>query len=154
MSIENDRPILFEQYKLCVEMADRVSSRRIQTNQFYLSLLSALLAIVAFALNKDTTIVHINYFVLFPIAVLGLLLCFIWYFNLESYRQLNSGKFQVIQEMEKQLPYACFDEEWKKLKVGQPKGYLRLTKVEKFIPLIMAIPYAILLVYAIYIVAR
>jgi hypothetical protein len=149
MNTNNNTPFLLEQYKLCVEMADRVSSRRIQTNQFYLSLLTALLGIVAFALNKDSTLIHIHYFVLFPIALLGLLLCLVWYFNLESYRQLNSGKFQVINDMETQLPYACFTEEWQKLKADDPKGYFRQTKIEKFIPMIMAMPYAVLAIYSI-----
>lgn len=67
MSNDNQTAYLLDQYKLCVEMADRVSSRRIQTNQFYLSLLSALLAIVAFSLNKDSSISYASQFVLFPI---------------------------------------------------------------------------------------
>jgi hypothetical protein len=40
---------LLEEYKLYVQMADNVSARRAQANQFYISVLSALLAVVAFA---------------------------------------------------------------------------------------------------------
>jgi hypothetical protein len=38
---------LMEQYKICVEMADRVSVRRNQANSFYISLLSALIALLS-----------------------------------------------------------------------------------------------------------
>ena len=37
---------LLEQYKLYVEMADRVSQRRDQSNRFYVTIVSALAAIV------------------------------------------------------------------------------------------------------------
>ncbi|MCP4702871.1 MAG: hypothetical protein GY862_39325 [Gammaproteobacteria bacterium] len=143
---EQNTSHLLEQYKLYVEMADRVGSRRIHANQFYLSLLTALLGIAAFAFGADT---RAQDFLLIPVALLGILLCMVWYVNLESYRQLNSGKFKVIHELEARLPYACFDEEWKKLKAGKKSGYQRMTKVEKQIPLVMAVPYLILLVYGV-----
>ena len=38
---------LIEEYKLFVQMADNVSARRSQANQFYISVLSILLAAVA-----------------------------------------------------------------------------------------------------------
>jgi hypothetical protein len=37
---------LLEQYNLYVEMADRITTRRAQTNRFYISLLSGLLALL------------------------------------------------------------------------------------------------------------
>jgi len=37
---------LIEQYKLYVEMTDRISDRRERTNRFYISLLSVLLALL------------------------------------------------------------------------------------------------------------
>ena len=43
---EDYRAHLLEQYKLYVEMADRVSQRRDQSNRFYVTIVSALAAIV------------------------------------------------------------------------------------------------------------
>jgi hypothetical protein len=43
---ERYQQAILEQYKLCVEMADRVSARRSLTNTFFLSLNSAVVAVV------------------------------------------------------------------------------------------------------------
>ena len=103
---------LLEQYKLYVEMADRVSERRMQTNKFYISLLSGLLALfpilVSVGTSKQTVILII-------LPLLGIALCILWYINILSYRQLNSGKFKVIHEIEQYLPFPCYDKEWELL---------------------------------------
>ena len=43
---ENYQDHLLEQYKLYVEMADRVSQRRDQSNRFYVTIISALVALL------------------------------------------------------------------------------------------------------------
>jgi hypothetical protein len=43
---ERYQQAILDQYKLCVEMADRVSARRSLTNTFFLSLNSAVVAVV------------------------------------------------------------------------------------------------------------
>ena len=48
------REHLLEEYKVYLEMADRVSSRRLQTNGFFITIFSGLLAVIAFIFNKDT----------------------------------------------------------------------------------------------------
>jgi hypothetical protein len=143
---------LLEQYKLYVEMADRVSTRRVQMSQLYLSLLSALLGILMF-LTENKGIMEFKPITLFLVSLLGLSLCLVWYANLEAYRQLNSGKFRIIHDMEQNLPYPCFKKEWEQLGEGKDaKRYHRLTHVEKWIPFLVAIPYVVLLGYAIYLV--
>ncbi len=49
----SDRQILFEQYKLYVQMADNISERRNQTNRFYITLLSGLFTVLAIAADKN-----------------------------------------------------------------------------------------------------
>jgi hypothetical protein len=73
----------------------------------------------------------------------------IWFVNLLSYRQLNSGKFKVIHEIETQLPYACYDREWDILGRGTAASkYLPMTHIEQYVPAIMSIPFAMVFVYA------
>ena len=43
-SVCNDKNIMFEQYKLYVDMSDKISSRRLTANTFFLTLNSAILA--------------------------------------------------------------------------------------------------------------
>jgi len=139
---------LLEQYKLYVEMADRVSSRRVQTASFYTSILSALLALLSITSNKEL-FRGPQSFVLFTIAILGLCLCLAWAANINSYKQLNSLKFKVIHDMENYLPFPCYEMEWKILKEDKNRRrYLRLTAIEQYIPIILAIPYLCLLIYS------
>lgn len=146
-SIKSD---LIEQYKLFVEMADRVSSRRADTNRFYVTLLSGLLAAAAFILKEGFFTRNQN-IILLVVAVFGLIICFFWALNLLSYRQLNSGKYQVIHEMEQQLPFNCYDREWELLGRGKNiKKYLPLTRIEIYIPIGIAVLYFLLLIYSLY----
>ena len=56
--------------------------------------------------------------------------------NIQSYSTLNRGKFDVINEIEKQLPAKGFTIEWELMEVYK---YQKLTKVEKKVPLIILI---------------
>lgn len=110
---------LLEQYKLYVEMIDRTSARRNQMNSFYTSLLSGLLALITIVTNKDITTFQNTKFqavAFLAVALLGILLCMVWYLNIQSYKQLNSARFKVINELEQQLPFACYNKEWEFLK--------------------------------------
>ncbi|MBT9317829.1 RipA family octameric membrane protein [Leptothoe spongobia] len=146
---ENYQSHLIEQYKLFVEMADRISARRGQTNSFYISLLSALLALLSLVIDKDLFSGPASVLLFFT-ALIGLALCLTWYVNIQSYRQLNGLKFQVIHEIEALLPFPCYKREWDLLKEQrgkQKKQYIQLTTVEKYVPLIFTVPYIGLLLY-------
>jgi len=138
-----------EQYTIYVRMADQVSARRNEANKFYISLLTALLALLSILLEGGFTSIPAN-ITLLAVSVLGVLLCIVWMTNIRSYSQLNSGKFKVIHEMEDFLPFQCYKREWELLGKGSHSNrYLQLTRVEQVVPLIMALPYLGLLVYSI-----
>jgi hypothetical protein len=143
----DDRSVLLEQYKLYVEMMDRTSARRAETNKFYISLLSALLAFMVFITNKKVCPEYLD-IIMLAFCFLGVLLNVVWFINILSYKQLNSGKFKIIHKMEQELAYECYKNEWDNLKRGKDtKHYRKLTKVELFIPAILAVPYLSLLIY-------
>lgn len=145
---EKFREHLLEQYKLYVEMADRVSTRRAQTNRFYISFLSGMLALLSIVIGREI-FSDFRAIVFMAVAVLGIVLCGLWYVNIRSYIQLNSGKFKVIHEMEQHLPYPCYEKEWVILGRGrESKKYLQLTRVEQYVPIILTIPYILLLIYS------
>lgn len=145
----NDEDRILEQYKLYVEMADRVSARRTEANKFYISILSALLAFLAFVIGKNLCVGY-EKLVMISFSILGLLLVGIWFLNVRAYRQLNTGKFKVIHELEKSLPFKCYDREWEILGRGEGKEYKTLTKLESYVPIIIGIPYMLLLIYFIF----
>ena len=135
---------VFEQYKLCVEMADRVSARRNLANTFFLTLHSGLVAFLGAWLSQSQ---HGRLSVLLLLAGLLVLLalCATWWFTLRSYRQLNEGKFLVIGALEERLPARAFHRaEWEALGKGQDwRAYLPLTHVERWIPVIFAGTYVL-----------
>jgi len=106
-----------------------------------------LIAFLSLAGNKSSPISSYQPAIYIFASLLGLLLCGIWYMNIESYRQLNRGKFKIIHEMEEKLPFQCYKEEWKVLGEGRDYSrYRQLTVVEKKVPLIFCTPFLLTLV--------
>jgi hypothetical protein len=138
-----------EQYKLYVEMADRVSDRRSLANTFFLTANTFLVSVFGAIVGKDAA--HSSgsvriWFTLFALS--GLAFSFTWFFIVKSYRQLNTGKFEIIEEIEKKLPLAPYKAEWIALGEGKnPKLYRPLTGIEIIAPLTFSAIYiAILLI--------
>ena len=62
--------------------------------------------------------------------------------------KLNTGKFKVIHELEAHLPFNCFEKEWEGLTKGdETKRYFQLTRVKSYIPMILGVPFIVLLIY-------
>lgn len=143
---------ILEQYKLYVEMADRISERRMNANRFYMALLSGLLIMISFVVNKDNinALAEQQFVIYLATGILGALVCIVWFINIRSYRQLNTAKFQVIHEIEETLSYAPYKTEWEILGKGSSaRSYLQLTRIEAYVPLILILPYLTLIIYAI-----
>jgi hypothetical protein len=140
--------LLLGQYKLYVETAESVTSRRIDASKFYVTLLTALLAVIPFALSRDIP-ASVTRFVFLAIGASGIALCTTWMFSIHSYRQLNKLKFKVIDEMEERLPFACFRREWELLKqYPEEYKYRRIGVVELAVPIILLVIYTGEFVYA------
>jgi hypothetical protein len=90
MTNDKRNPDVLDQYKLAVEMADRVSGRRGAANGFYLTAASALLA-TSEGLSLAVA------------AIAGMALSLAWWAQLTSYRNLNAAKWKVIGNLEKEL---------------------------------------------------
>ena len=142
-----------DQYKLYVEMADRVSQRRDQSNRFHSALLTGLLAVISVVANLTNwqTSDHLPAVIFLTVALVGLVICAIWFINVRSYRQLNSSKFKIIHELEEQLPFPCYRKEWDILRPeAGKKRYLQITRIEQFVPFVLSIPYLVLMGYSLF----
>ena len=150
---EDYRAHLLEQYKLYVEMADRVSQRRDQSNRFYVTIVSALAAIVVvvarFSIPVGGASGALSDIGFLAIGLFGLALSGVWWLNIRSYRTLNSAKFEIINRIEKRLPFAGYSEEWEILRpLEGRKPYLQLTRVEQFVPIIFMGLFVLLSAYS------
>lgn len=137
---EKYQSAILEQYKLCVEMADRISARRALANAFFLTLNTAVLTTIG-VFWKDRP--HAPAYYLVPPLLLLLALCLAWFWLVRSYRQLNSGKYAVIGALEERLPASPYwRAEWKALGEGKDKAkYWPLTHLEQWVPCVFALTY-------------
>ena len=135
---------ILEQYKMYVESAEKVSDRRSNLNTFYLSLTTTIAGVIGYL--KTNTINNSEYLIV-ALSISGILICIYWVNLLENYRKLNSGKFKVIHEIEKELPLNLYEYEWEKLGKGNdPKLYKKLSNVEKIIPFIFGVLFLLVVI--------
>ena len=133
---------VLEQYKLYVEIADRISARRSTANTFSLTLNTVVVAILSVCAEKLSV----------PSVVIvcfaGVVLCYTWKRLINSYRQLNTAKYSVIGEFEKRLPSSPYwSAEWSALGEGKdPKKYKQLTAIETWVPIVFMLLYVLLCV--------
>ena len=124
---------LLEQYKLYVQSAENVSSRRVISNRYLLTINAALVALY----GLQSANFGQSYWTLL-IPVIGIPVCLLWYLIIKSHADLNTVKFKVIHELERHLPAAMYKHEWRLAEEGQGATYRAVTKIERWIPILFA----------------
>jgi hypothetical protein len=123
-----------EQYKLYVDSSQKVSDRRSSTISYLLTINSSLLGFVGllagFLPDRKPLVL---------LCAAGVALCAVWLSLMDSLRQLNSAKFEVINLLESRLPANVFQEEWRRL-----GSYRPLTLTEKGVPWTLIFLYVVL----------
>jgi hypothetical protein len=162
----DETSVVLEQYKLVVEMADRVSARRAGANTFFLTLNTALASafgIVSAARKTTGQNDSFDAFGIIVTAVAGIVLALVWWALLRYYRRLNGAKFDVINKIEDRLPVKPYTDEWAILHPGEPEtegeraklSWMRRVKhreatvVEQVVPWVFVVLYIILGVRAV-----
>src|SRR6266478_6113911 len=118
-----------EQYKLYVDSSQKLSDRRLSTNNYLLTINSSLLTLLGLFASL---ISYHRPLVMIPIA--GFLLSLAWFLLLTSFKRLNGAKFDVIHELEGHLPANVFKNEWHLLKIGSRRPYTPMSDLECAVP--------------------
>ena len=137
---------VLEIYKLYVQSADNISARRQSANSFFLSVNTAIIGAVGYLSDGIGSFG-------WAVSLAGIVLCVAWYRSVRAYKDLNSGKFKIIHEIETKLPISVYEAEWEAVGRGKdPKLYLPFTRIEVCIPrtfmalhatmLLLAVPWA------------
>lgn len=123
-----------ELYKIMVSSSENLVGRRQRVNTFFLTMNGALLT--AFGLIVKTTGPEtLSALGIFVLAVAGAILCGAWRSLVTSFGQLNRGKFQVINTIERYLNTAIYAAEWEALGRGEdPTIYRSFTSREIWVP--------------------
>ena len=135
----NSEAGLFDLYKIAVEMADRVSARRATANTFFLALHAAVVTVVA-ALYPASSSLPLDRSGLRLLTAAGAALSVAWLLALNRYRDLNTAKYRVITDLEKQLPSAIYTDEWRLMK-KKKIGFTELGQVERLVPIVFTVIY-------------
>ncbi len=122
---------LLELYKFYQATAEKVSDRRAQANSWMLSVNTALVGVYGY-FDKVKGLAHDPVTVwVWGIPLAGLLICMAWLALLSSYRKLNKAKYQLLQDMEKDLSVALFTRERDIYKGLRRRS---LTRIEVYVP--------------------
>src|ERR1700720_5020297 len=100
---------MFEVY---LATAEKVSDRRAQANAWMLSVNSAIVALYGY-LQADKMVIGAGQRAvwLWAIPAAGAIVCLAWAALLASYRKLNRAKFEVLMQLEADLPVPPFTRE-------------------------------------------
>lgn len=136
--------ILLEQYRIYLDLTDRLASRRTGTNSFFLALHSAVLT--AFGVFwRDPPRGVAAPWILVPV-VAAVVLCALWFLLIAHYRTLSRGKWSVVAAFEEHLPSRPFSKaEWQGVLQSHEnrRWWRRLSKLEQAVPLVFAAMYLI-----------
>lgn len=136
---------LFHQYKEYLVGITHISDRRMKCNSFFLTVNTTLIGAIGYLGIENHCAVRQPFVIL--VAIVGIILCYIWHRLIRSYRDLNRGKFTVLHEIEALLPLRTHGYEWTILGEGNnPDKYLPFTKVELRIPIVFMILHIVVLV--------
>lgn len=142
----------FEEYKFFAQNTWDMSNRRGATTNTYLTVNTAIFAIIAF-LVKD--IEFRGWWLVLaatPIFAVGVILCGVWWTLIERHRQLIGWRFEQLMTMEKQMAdsHQMYLREWqtfydsnRKLPEGQKIKRFEFTQVGKRMPQLFIVLYVI-----------
>jgi hypothetical protein len=150
-AFDYDRQLKLEQYKIMVSSTEKVSEQRLKVNNLFFTITSSILS-VGFVLGKTFGFTLISLLAVTALTILALLATYFWEKMINSYGQLNKGKFILIDKIEKSLRTNMFEEEWKILTQEikyEPNTKTETTIVKRFRTFIIIV-LAIELTYMLY----
>ena len=131
---EADTRQAFDLYKIMVDSSEGLVSRRQGVNTFFLTINGALLTASGIIIQTSGGD-RLGGAGIFVLAIAGAILCAAWRSLITSFGQLNRGKFQVINTVERYLKAAVYAAEWEALGRGEdPRVYRSFTSREIWVP--------------------
>lgn len=120
---------VLEQWKTCAEMANSNSERRLTSNNIFIAINAAIIALTSFTPDYKSIIM----------SLVGILVSVIWISSIKSYKELNRVKYQIINELEESLPTSPYKYEW--YLINKEGKYKRFTQLENNLPCIFIFLY-------------
>ena len=110
-----------EQYKIYLGDLGNIGVRYTAANGFYLSVLTALIAILALS-EANKPLAQLRPGLVVSISVAALVVCWIWSKTIGYYAVLFRIKFDILRKLEEDLDARPFHMEWQALSGVEPLG--------------------------------
>ncbi len=130
------------QYAVFVTGTERIIDRRAEVSRFFLTLNTALAGGIGFFFERalKATDAAANQSVLVGILCLaGIAACYIWRAVIVSYRRMLNNRYEVIRELEGDLPLRPHQQEMDLM--GQPGRNAPVTNLELRVPILFILAY-------------
>jgi hypothetical protein len=138
--VKDPKLALFELY---LATAEKVSDRRAQSNSWMLSVNSAIVGLYGYLQGDKMVVGTAGKAVgLWAIPAAGAIVCLAWAALLASYRKLNRAKFEVLAQLEADLPVPPLTREREIYRSDKRKSF---SQTEIWIPGCFALLYAVML---------
>ena len=121
-----------ENYKIFVESAEKISEKRANLNNIYLTFSLALFSFISVS--------KLNQVYFYILNILGILMSIIWFITIDNYSKRNKVKYEIINEYENKNKLKWFSEEEKRISV-----LTNLTFLEKLLPIAFIIIHIIII---------
>jgi hypothetical protein len=144
---EADRQLLLQQYAMMVASTEKVTDQRLKVNNLFFTVTSSVLSI-SIVIGKAFELSALSVIGMLALTLIAFIITFFWESLVRSYGKLNTGKFIVIDEIEKQLRTNMFEHEWDILK--KKLGYAPNTETEATV--VKGLRWLIILVFLIEVV--
>jgi|GEM_PF-1214887 len=105
------RQLKIEQYKIMVSSTEKVTDQRMKVNNLFFTITSSILS-VALIFGKTYSFMPLSVFAMTILTLLALITSYFWEKLVASYGKLNTGKFKLINQLEKELRTNMFEDEW------------------------------------------
>ncbi|MGN1125471.1 MAG: hypothetical protein ACI4SM_04725 [Candidatus Gastranaerophilaceae bacterium] len=137
--------LIFAQYKLYAEQKERFIDRSFTTNKFYTILV--LVLVVANFLTANILIAKVAAPLI--LSVIGVVICWLWWLNMDSYNCLIKIKFsKVIEELEKKLPVQPYNMEYRAISdYRKNKKVFLFSDMQKIFAILMLLIFLITFLY-------
>ena len=109
---KNDRTLKIEQYKIMVSSTEKVTDSRLKVNSLFFTISSTILSI-SFIVVKTYNFKIASIGATLILTTLAFITTLFWEKLIVAYGKLNTGKFKLIDRIEKELRTNMFEEEWK-----------------------------------------
>src|SRR5712675_3246121 len=139
-------PSYLDQYKAYLGDLGNIGTRYTTSNGFYLSVVTALLGILALTKTGETFFGSRPYLAV-AVPLFAILVCWIWWRTVAFYRNLFLAKFKVLREIEeKGQLFHIYEREDKVLREGEPPHSLLAN--ERLVPVLVAVLFFLVLICA------